>query len=60
MVQRSESPWGDKETEFFYQLTPDRILDAVERSLGVRCSGRSFAHNSLENRVYELEVDEVE
>jgi len=59
-MNRSQSPWGQKETEFFYQLTPDRVLDAVERSLGVRCTGRSFAHNSLENRVYELEIEMAE
>ncbi|MFW7380755.1 MAG: serine/threonine protein kinase [Oligoflexus sp.] len=59
-MNRSQSPWGKEETEYFYQLTPDRILDAVERSLGVRCTGRSFAHNSLENRVYELEIEAAE
>lgn len=56
-MQSDQSPWGNQETEFFYQLTPDRILDALESSLAVRCTGRSFAHNSLENRVYELEVE---
>ncbi len=53
----SQSAWGDQETQYFYSLTPDRVLDAVERSLGVRCTGRSLAHASMENRVYELELD---
>jgi Ser/Thr protein kinase RdoA (MazF antagonist) len=43
-------------TEFFYEVTPERVLTAVE-SLGVRCTGRVLALNSLENRVYEVELD---
>lgn len=53
----SQSPWGDRATEFFYQLTPDLILASVEKSLGVKCTGRVLAHNSMENRVYEVELD---
>ena len=44
-------------TQHFYQLTPERILGAVEGSLGIRLTGRTFAHNSMENRVYELWID---
>lgn len=46
-------------TRFFDGLTPERILDAVE-SEGFLCTGRCLALNSLENRVYdvELELDE--
>ena len=33
------SPWGDQPTQFFYELTPEKILDALEDSLGVRCTG---------------------
>lgn len=51
----SSSAWGDKETKFFFELTPERILDAVEVA-GVRCSGRALALNSMENRVYDVEV----
>ena len=40
----------------FYALTPERILIAVER-LGFRCTGRSLALNSMENRVYEVEIE---
>jgi Ser/Thr protein kinase RdoA (MazF antagonist) len=53
----STSVWGDKETQFFYQLTPERILDAVESSTGLRCTGRAMALNSMENRVYEIEIE---
>lgn len=53
----TQSAWGDEGTKFFHELTPERILDAVERSLGVRCTGRAMALNSMENRVYELELE---
>ncbi|MCB9029663.1 MAG: serine/threonine protein kinase [Deltaproteobacteria bacterium] len=44
------------ETQFFYDLTPERILEAVE-ALGFECTGRCLALNSMENRVYEVEVE---
>ncbi len=50
------SPLGSPETKFFFELTPDRILDAVETT-GVRCTGRCLALNSMENRVYEVEIE---
>lgn len=50
------SVWGSSETKYFYELTPERILQAVE-SLGLRCTGRCLALNSFENRVYEVEID---
>ncbi len=53
----TQSAWGAQETQYFYGLTPDRVLDAVEKSLGIRCTGRSMAHASMENRVYEIELD---
>jgi Ser/Thr protein kinase RdoA (MazF antagonist) len=56
----SGSAWGDSETRYFHALTPDRILDAVEASTGRRCTGRALALNSMENRVYELEVEPQE
>ncbi len=40
----------------FFSLTPERVLDAVEQ-LGSRTTGLCWALNSLENRVYEVEVD---
>lgn len=47
--------WGAQETEYFYKLTPDKILDAVEAA-GFKCTGRCFALNSMENRVYDIEL----
>ena len=44
------------ETKYFFELTPERILQAVEAS-GIRCTGRVLPLNSMENRVYEVEVD---
>ncbi len=45
-----------RETQYFFELTPERILSAVERS-GVRCTGRVLQLNSMENRVFELEIE---
>ncbi|MFL5812032.1 MAG: serine/threonine protein kinase [Bdellovibrionia bacterium] len=53
----SGNAWGDAQTRFFFELTPDRVLEAVE-ALGLRCSGRCTALNSFENRVYEIELEE--
>ena len=52
----SDYVWGDQETQFFYKLDPDTILDSVER-LGFKVTGRCLALNSRENRVYEIEID---
>lgn len=49
------SAWGDKRTRYFYGLTPDLILDAVETA-GFRCTGRVLQLNSMENRVFEAEI----
>ncbi len=43
-------------TQYFFELTPDRVLQSVEAS-GLRCTGRCAALNSFENRVYEVELD---
>lgn len=43
-------------TQFFYELTPDRILDAVELA-GLKPTGRFLPLNSMENRVYEVEIE---
>lgn len=52
-----ETPWGSKETEYFYSLTPDLILNSVERALDLKCTGRVLQLNSMENRVYEIEIE---
>jgi Ser/Thr protein kinase RdoA (MazF antagonist) len=41
----------------FFELTPDRVLDAVEIG-GARATGYALALNSLENRVYEVEMED--
>jgi Ser/Thr protein kinase RdoA (MazF antagonist) len=51
------SGWGDSITQFFFELTPDRVLDAVESS-GLRCTGRCQPLNSFENRVYDVEIED--
>jgi Ser/Thr protein kinase RdoA (MazF antagonist) len=43
--------------EQFFALTPERILDAVEL-VGRRATGYALALNSLENRVYEVELED--
>ncbi|HYC56273.1 MAG TPA: serine/threonine protein kinase [Candidatus Binatia bacterium] len=47
---------GSAQTRFFHGLTPDRILEAVERA-GYVCTGRCLALNSMENRVYDVEIE---
>jgi len=44
-------------THPYAQLTPDRVLDALE-SAGWRVDGRLFALNSYENRVYQIGLDD--
>ena len=46
--------WG-KETQHFHLLSPDHVMAAVE-GLGKRLTGRIMALNSLENRVYDVEL----
>jgi Ser/Thr protein kinase RdoA (MazF antagonist) len=52
----SQYVWGDEQTQYFYQLTPDHVLNAAE-SLGYQTTGRVLTLNSMENRVYEVEID---
>ncbi len=42
-------------SEFFFRLTPDWVLRAVEAG-GLRPTGHCMALNSLENRVYDLRL----
>ena len=41
----------------FFSLTPERVLTAVEVG-GRRATGYALALNSLENRVYEVELED--
>lgn len=43
----------------FTQLTPERVMDAVE-SCGYHCDCRTFALNSYENRVYQVGIDDAQ
>jgi Ser/Thr protein kinase RdoA (MazF antagonist) len=47
----------DKATDLFLDLTPERVLDAVEVS-GLRCNPICYPLNSFENRVYEIELED--
>ncbi len=47
----------------FFNLMPEDVLSSVEAGLGsvrtgVRATGRLFALNSIENRVYQVEMDD--
>ncbi len=56
----TQSAWGNADTIHFHTLTPDHVLNSFE-STGLQSSGRVMQMNSMENRVYEveLETDEV-
>jgi Ser/Thr protein kinase RdoA (MazF antagonist) len=45
------------DTEFFFRLSPERVLQAVEAG-GFRPTGHCFALNALENRVYDVRLDD--
>lgn len=44
------------QADFFYRLTPDEILSAIAR-LGLEPSGHVAQLNSMENRVFDLRLD---
>jgi Ser/Thr protein kinase RdoA (MazF antagonist) len=46
-------------SEFFFRLTPERVLQAVEAA-GHMPSGHCFALNALENRVYDVRLEDGE
>jgi Ser/Thr protein kinase RdoA (MazF antagonist) len=54
--KRERGHFGDPRTRFFYELTPDRILSAVE-AWGFEPTGRCLQLASMENRVYQIEVE---
>ena len=45
------------ELDDFFSLTPDKVLDAVEES-GMHTTGMIYQLNSLENRVFEVELED--
>ena len=48
---------SDRATDLFLELTPERVLEAVEAA-GVACRPLCYPLNSFENRVYEVELDD--
>lgn len=52
----SKSLWGDQPTQYFSMLSPDLILQSIDR-LGFKTTGRCLTLNSMENRVFELEIE---
>ena len=48
--------WGQQETQLFFNLTPEIILDSID-AIGFKTTGRCLPLNSIENRVYEVEID---
>jgi Ser/Thr protein kinase RdoA (MazF antagonist) len=55
----TSSVWGDSDTQFFFDLHPEKILSTVE-SIGVRSTGRVIPLNSMENRVFEIELEQTD
>ena len=51
--------WGHNQTKFFYELTPDKVLNSIDK-LGFSTTGRVLTLNSMENRVYDIELDSEE
>lgn len=52
-----------KANSVFFDLSPEEILDSIDGILdelrpGVRCTGRVIPLNSLENRVFEVELED--
>lgn len=50
---------SDDLAEFFFRLSPERVLQAVEAA-GHEPSGHCFALNALENRVYDVRLESGE
>lgn len=53
-MKDNQGLWGE-ETRHFHLLTPDNVMNAAE-GIGKRLTGRVMALNSLENRVYDVEL----
>jgi Ser/Thr protein kinase RdoA (MazF antagonist) len=58
----SDLSWGAGPTQYFFELTPNVVMDAIEREpiLGEarRCTGFCQPLASFENRVYEIEFED--
>lgn len=56
MNENATSVWGNEKTRLFDSLEPHQILRMAE-VFGVKCTGRTIALNSMENRVYQIEIE---
>lgn len=56
-MKNNLNAWGGQAMKSFIDLEPEQVMDAIE-TLGVRCTGRMLQLNSMENRVYEVEIEE--
>jgi Ser/Thr protein kinase RdoA (MazF antagonist) len=59
-MARDSSPGSARardDSEFFFRLTPGRVLQAVEAA-GMSPTGHCTALNALENRVYDVRLDD--
>jgi len=56
MTSKQSNLWGNEATKFFFELSPDLVLKTVDQ-LGFKTTGRVMAMNSMENRVYEVEIE---
>ncbi len=58
----AELSWGSGPTQYFFELTPDKVMDALEQNpiegKFERCTGYCQPLASFENRVYEVEFEE--
>lgn len=57
MVPSRSEPPREPRDESFHRLSPDRVLEAVE-GVGFSPSGHCFALNALENRVYDVRLED--
>jgi len=60
----SQLSWGSGPTQYFFELTPDKVMDALEsqpiQGERRRCTGYCQPLASFENRVYEVEFESDE
>ena len=52
----SQNVWGTEKTQFFKSLSPHKVLDAMD-ILKFNSTGRVMQMTSMENRVFEVEID---
>jgi Ser/Thr protein kinase RdoA (MazF antagonist) len=58
-MNEADHPEREPGTTPYSELTPDRVLDAVE-SVGLQTDGRLLALNSFENRVFQIGIEDAQ